>query len=373
MDAKDAMPISEALKASIKSKVKIIGMITEKRGHKQRVFLTIEDLEASATVLVPPNSNREVVEKAQSLLLDQVVCVSAIKGRNDLLIAKDFILPDMPQKSPNKASIPVYVALTSDLHVGSKTFMREEFNRFLLWLNGKFGNSAMREIASHIKYVVIAGDLVDGIGIYPGQMRELDIRDIYEQYRAVSKFIEQIPDYIELIIIPGNHDAARRAMPQPAIPRDYAEPLCEARKLYSIGNPSTVTLHDVELLLYHGRSLDDIIATAPNLSFRTPDKAMKLLLQSRHLAPIYGQRTPIAPEKRDFMVIERLPDIFHTGHVHVLKYDVYRGTLMVNSGAWQKQTEYQRKMGLDPVSGIVPIVDLQTLHVTPIDFTAPYA
>ena len=373
MDAKDAMPISEALKASINSKVKIIGMITEKRGHKQRVFLTIEDLEASATVLVPPNANREVVEKAQSLLLDQVVCVSAIKGRNDLLIAKDFILPDMPQKSPNKASIPVYVALTSDLHVGSKTFMREEFNRFLLWLNGKFGNGDMREIARHVKYVVIAGDLVDGIGIYPGQMRELDIRDVYEQYRAVSKLIEQIPDYIELIIIPGNHDATRKAMPQPAIPPNYAEPLYEARKLHSIGNPSTVTLHDVELLLYHGRSLDDVVATAPNLSFRTPDKAMKLLLQCRHLAPIYGQRTPIAPEKRDFMVIERSPDILHTGHVHVLKYDVYRGTLMVNSGAWQEQTEYQRKMGLAPVSGIVPIVDLQTLHVTPIDFTAPYA
>ncbi len=100
---------------------------------------------------------------------------------------------------------------------------------------------------------------------------------------------------------------------------------------------------------------------------------MKLLLQSRHLAPIYGQRTPIAPEKRDFMVIERVPDIFHTGHIHVLGHGTYRGILMVNSGAWQDQTQYQKKMGLEPTPGIVPIVNLQTLKATPISFTTAYA
>jgi len=370
MDTKDAMPISGALKSSVNSKVKIIGMVTEKRESKQRILLRFEDLESSVTVLVPQNVGPEVVAKARSLLLDQVVCVRAVKGRSDLLIAEDFIWPDIPQKTPHKASMPVYAALISDLHVGSKMFMHEEFNRFVLWLNGKFGNKSMKDIASHVKYVVIAGDLVDGIGIYPGQVKELETTDIYEQYRILSKFIEQIPDYIELIIIPGNHDAARKALPQPAIPRNYAEPLYEARRMHSLGNPCTVSLHEVELLLYHGRSLDDV-AVVPNVSFQTPDKAMKILLQSRHLAPIYGERTPIAPEKRDFMVIERVPDIFHAGHVHVLKYDTYRGILIVNSGAWQRQTEYQKKMGLVPTPGIVPIVNLQTLQVTPVDFTAP--
>ncbi len=373
VDAKDAMPISEALKASTNSKVKIIGMITERREHRQRVFLRVEDLEASATVIVSQSANPEVMEKAQALLLDQVVYISAIKGRNDLLIAEDFVWPDIPQKSPNKAPMPVYAALISDLHVGSKMFMREELNRFLLWLNGKYGNRNLQKMASHVKYVIIAGDLVDGIGIYPGQVKELAIRDIYKQYRFVSKFIEQIPDYIELIVIPGNHDASRKALPQPAIPKDYAEPLYEARRVRSFGNPCTLRLHEVELLLYHGRSLDDIVAVVPNVSFHVPEKAMKLLLQCRHLAPIYGQRTPIAPEKRDFMVIERVPDIFHAGHVHVLKYDTYRGTLIVNSGAWQKQTDYQRKMGLEPTPGIVPVVNLQTLQVSPINFVAPYA
>ena len=371
MDAKNASSISEALKAPVNSKVKVICMITEKREQKERIFLRIEDLEATATVLVASSVPPEVLERSRMLMLDQVVCVNAIKGRNDLLIAEDFIWPDVPQKAPQKASVPVCAALTSDLHVGSKLFMRKAFNRFILWLDGKFGDNNQTTLASHVKYVVIAGDLADGIGIYPGQRRELAIRDVYAQYEEASRLIEQIPDYIELIVIPGNHDASRKALPQPALPRDYAEPLYEARKVRSLGNPCVVRLHGVELLLYHGRSLDDVVASVPNVSFHTPDKAMKLLLQSRHLAPIYGKKTPIAPEKQDFMVIENPPDIFQCGHVHVFRYDNYRGTLIVNSGAWQGQTEYQRKMGLTPTPGIVPVVNLQTLHVTAVDFTVP--
>jgi len=317
---------------------------------------------------VPSNLDNSVLERAQALLLDQVVCFSVIKGRNNLLILEDVLFPEIPQRTPRKASMPVYAALISDLHVGSKQFMREELHRFLLWLNGKYGDPHLREIASHVKYVVIAGDLVDGIGIYPGQAKELAIKDIYRQYSLVSKYLEHIPDYIELIVIPGNHDASRKALPQPALPKEYAEPLYEARKIHSLGNPSTISLHGVEVLVYHGRSLDDVVASVPKMNYSTPEKAMKLLLQCRHLAPIYGQRTPIAPEKRDFMVIERVPDVFHAGHVHVVKHDTYRGTLIVNSGAWQQQTEYMKRMGVVPIPGIAPVVNLQTLQLTNLNF-----
>jgi len=371
IDTRDALTISDALKAPANSKVKIISMITEKRESKEKLLLRVEDLEASATVLVSPSRDQSVMKKARELLLDQVVCITAVKGRNDLLIAEDIIWPDTPQRKPNLASLPVYAALISDLHVGSKMFMKEALTRFLLWLNGKFGSTQLQKTAGHVKYVVIAGDIVDGIGVYPRQMEELAITDIYEQYQMASKFIEEIPDYIELIIIPGNHDASRKALPQPAIPQSYAEPLHEARKVFSLGNPCTISLHNVKLLLYHGRSLDDIVSIAPDVNFNTPEKAMTLLLQSRHLAPIYGGKTPIAPERRDFMVIETPPDILHCGHVHVLGHESYRGTLLVNSGAWQKQTKYQEEMGLVPTPGIIPVVNLQTLEVTTINFSTP--
>jgi DNA polymerase II small subunit len=368
MDVKNSIPISVALKSPTKSKINIIGMVTEIIESKERLFVKIEDKESSATVLVSPNLNKEIIKKARSLLLDQVICVNTIKGKNDLFIVKDFILPEVPQKTSRKASVPIYAALMSDLHIGSKKFMKKEFNRFLLWLKGERGNKKLRNVASHTKYLVIAGDIVDGIGIYPGQLEELAITDIYEQYHEAAKLLEQVPEHVEIVIIPGNHDVSRKALPQPAIPKDYAEPLYETRKIYSLGNPSTVSLHGVELLLFHGRSLDDIAAAAPNVSFDTPEKSMKLMLKARHLAPIYGERTPISPEKRDFMVIERPPDIFHAGHVHVLKCKRYKGTLIVNSGAWQEQTDFQQKMGLLPTPGILPLVNLQTSNISTIDF-----
>jgi len=370
IDTRDVVTIKEARKALVNTKLKIIAMVTEKREVKQKIVLRVEDLEASASVLVPKNATRELVEKARKLLLDQVVCINVTKGRNNLLIAEEIVWPDIPQRTPKTASEPVFAALISDLHVGSKMFMHEELSRFILWLNGKYGNTAMKEIAGRVKYLVVAGDIVDGIGVYPNQIKELAVPDVYKQYELAAGFFEQIPDYIEVIIIPGNHDACRKALPQPAIEKDYAEPIYEARKVHSLGNPCAISLHGVEFLLYHGRSLDDVIVSSPNVGFQDVEKAMRLLLQCRHLAPIYGGKTPIAPEHRDFLVIERPPDVFHAGHVHVVSYETYRGTLIVNSGAWQRQTAYQKKMGLEPTPGVIPLVDLQTLKVRPVSFVA---
>jgi len=343
-------------------------MITEKREAKQKLLLTVEDLHANVLVLVPQNAPEELLKKARSLLPDQVVCISVVKTRSNFLVCEDIILPDVPQKSPNKAQVPVYAVLTSDMHVGSKKFNRESFNRFLLWLNGKYGDARQQEIASHVKYVLIAGDIVDGVGIYPNQVKELAIKDVYGQYKLAARFIEQIPDYIEVIIIPGNHDAPRKALPQPAISNTYLKTLQETRKLRSLGDPVSISLHNVDILLYHGRSLDDIVSTIPDMNHSHPEKAMKLLLQGRHLAPLYGGKTPLSPEKRDFLVIDRIPDVFHAGHVHVLGYTNYRGVLVVNSGGWQEQTDYMKRMGLVPTPGKVPVVNLQTLETTIMPF-----
>ncbi|RLI42138.1 DNA-directed DNA polymerase II small subunit [Candidatus Bathyarchaeota archaeon] len=369
IDVKSATSILEALKAPSNTRLKIIGMITDKRESKQRILLTVEDFQANATVLVPRNSPQELFKKAQLLLPDQIICLSVRKTRSNLLIAEDIILPDVAPRPQHKAAVPVYAVLTSDMHVGSTKFQRDAFNRFVLWLNGKYGNERMKEIASHVKYVLIAGDIVDGIGVYPNQINELEIKDIYEQYRLAAQYIEQIPDYIEVIVIPGNHDAARKALPQPAIPNDFLEPLEEARQIYSFGNPCTLNIHSVEVLMYHGRSLDDLVSTVPGIEYEHPEKAMTLLLQSRHLAPLYGGKTPLSPENRDFLVIERVPEIFHAGHVHVLGYSNYRGVLIINSGAWQEQTEYMRRLGFVPTPGKVPVVNLQTLEVMTIPFS----
>jgi DNA polymerase II small subunit len=173
-----------------------------------------------------------------------------------------------------------------------------------------------------------------------------------------------------MVLSPGNHDAVRQALPQPAVGLDIAEPLYAMDNVRWVGDPSYVKLHGVTFLIYHGKSLDDVIATTPDLSYDRPTDAMKLLLRSRHLAPTYGKRTALSPELRDFMVVDPVPDVMHVGHVHTYGELTYRGTLLVNSGTWQAQTSFQSNMGLDPTPSIVPVLDLSSMTVTRRNFGA---
>jgi len=344
-------------------------MITEKREAKQHTILTVEDLQGTATILITKNAPEELHKKAQTLLTDQVVCIAVTKTRDKLFIAEDIIFPEIGQKPQHRATEPIYAVLTSDLHVGSDKFNKEPFKRFIQWLQGKHGNEQMREIASHVKYVLMAGDVVDGIGVYPGQAKQSTIKDIFKQYHALASYIERIPAHIETVIIPGDHDAVPKALPQPALPPEIAGRLHQSERIHLLPDPCSLTIHGVEVLMYHGRSLIDIATAVPGMGMQEACKAMKVLVQCRHLAPSYGQRTPIIPTLRDFLILDRAPDILHTGHLHLLYYQNYRGVLMVNSGCWQAQTEYQEKAGITPTPNIVPVVNLQTMQVTPIDFT----
>jgi DNA polymerase II small subunit len=54
-----------------------------------------------------------------------------------------------------------------------------------------------------------------------------------------------------------------------------------------------------------------------------------------------------------------------------VKYENYRGTQIINSGAWQAQTDYQRRVGLVPTPGILTALNLRTLQVRLINFIEP--
>ena len=354
IDVRAATPILEALKSPAKTKLKIICMISEKRDSKNHIVLSVEDLQGTATVLVPQRAPEDVRKKALTLMPDQVVCLAVIKTRTNLFLAEDIIFPEIGRKTQQRAQEPVYAVLTSDLHVGSTKFAKEPFKRFILWLRGKYGDEQMREIAGRVKYVLIAGDIVDGVGVYPGQAKELSIRDVHKQYDFAFRYLEKIPSYIEVVIAPGNHDAARKALPQPAIAEGYLRGIKGKSNIRSVGSPCLLSLHGVEVLMYHGTSLNDIIGVVPGMDHDHPEKAMRLLMQSRHLAPSYGGKTMLSPENRDYLVIDRVPDIFHAGHIHVLGYCNYRGVLVVNSGGWQAQTDYMEKLGLVPTPGKFP-------------------
>ena len=337
----------------------VAGLIMLKRNRKNDVELVIDDTTGSIPVVC---KTRELINEASTLVLDQMLMleISLSKRNSNDFVIKDIIFPDIPEHVSSKSGTESYVALISDLHVGSKYFMEKEFNDLLGWL------SSDDDFVRKIKFICIAGDIVDGIGIYPNQDRELIDININSQMSYAAALLQKIPKRMHVFLIPGNHDPGRRALPQSALTnlRDFQQ----LENFSIIGNPSLVELNKVKLLMFHGQSLDDVIATVPGLSYSKPVEAMKILLRSRHLSPIYGNRTPIAPESEDMLVIDDVPDVFHAGHVHTTQVGRYKGTLIVNSGAWQKQTKFQQTMGITPSPGICILVNLATLQSFKKDF-----
>ncbi len=341
---------------------KIAGLVFQKRPTKNGIELTIDDDTGKASVLA---LSEEAKKSAAQLSLDQCVMLDVdTKGESGRLILRNVIQPDVPNRLSSTSKKTVYALFLSDLHIGSNKFLEEAFDRFLLWLQGKWHYEDDEELLSRLKYVIIGGDVVDGVGIFPNQEYELTERNIYKQYEMVSVKLKQMPQHLQMLIIPGNHDSARQALPQPMIPKKYAGSLYDFPNVTMLGDPCMIKLHGVSILVYHGRSLDDVLATTPGLSYERPTEAMKVLLRARHLAPMFGSRTPIAPEIEDHLVIDSVPDIFHAGHVHTLGAESYKSTLIINSGTWQAQTGYQANLGIMPRPGVVPIVNLATLDVT---------
>jgi DNA polymerase II small subunit len=297
-----------------------------------------------------------------------VIFLETRKASGKLLIAENIVLPEIADRRPNHAEEEVYAALISDVHIGSRVFLEDEFRRVLAWLNGTVGDPNQRAISDRVKYVLICGDLVEGIGVYPRQEIDLQVLSIHDQYKLAGEFVAQIPEHMEVVLIPGNHDAVRQALPQPMIPKEYAGPVYDSRKIIPLGDPAEVRLEGVNFLLYHGTSLMDLVSSVPGFQYQKPIDPMEYQLRTRHLAPEYGRLTPIGPESEDYLVIDRIPDVFQSGHIHVTGSRVYRGTTIVNSGAWQGQTDYQKRMGLIPQPGLLPVVNLQTLDVKMIDF-----
>jgi len=353
-------------------RVTVIGMVLEKRRFKgDTLAIELEDQTGTVTVLVT-KANRKLLEKAERIVPDEVIAVqgrvSSSYGGRPRIFADQIEWPGAPvSREVRRAEVPAAAVLISDLHVGSDKFLEDVFARFVRWLRDGGETEREKELAGMVKYVVIAGDLVDGIGVYPEQYDELLIPDIFRQYETAAKLLADLPDHITVVISPGNHDAVRMAEPQPAIPKDMCPDLYD-RGAVMVGNPALVSIEGVHLLIYHGRSFDDMVGVIPGAKREQPVELMKLMLEKRHLAPMYGGKVLFSPEKEDLFVIEEIPDIIHTGHTHIHGCERYKDVLLVNSGTFQERTEYMKKLGVTPTPGKVSVVNLMTHEFTVLEF-----
>ncbi|QLG60901.1 DNA-directed DNA polymerase II small subunit [Halorarum salinum] len=345
------------------SEAELIGLVNDVRSTASGHWLVeLEDTTGTFPCLVM--KDRDIADLVDELLLDECIAVQGTLADDAGIMFVDAIhFPDVPRTyRPSTADREVEAALISDVHVGSREFMADAWHRFADWLH--------TEEAERVEYLLIAGDMVEGVGVYPNQDEELDVVDIYDQYERFAEYLKEVPGDMEIVMIPGNHDAVRLAEPQPGFDEELRD-IMSAHDPQITGNPSTVDVEGVNVLMYHGVSLDEVIAELPaeKASYDEPHKAMYQLLKKRHVAPQYGGHTRIAPEEKDYLVMDEVPDVFHTGHVHKLGWGKYHNVLAVNSGCWQAQTEFQKSVNIDPDAGFAPILELDTLDMTVRKFT----
>jgi len=360
----NARPIESLGQNTAGREVSLIGMVMEVRttnkGHR---VVELEDPTGMVTVLFQKDSPQ--FEQSLHIVTDEVLGVVGVSDGNGRIFARSLIWPDLQAQCLNLAPCQGGALLLSDLHVGSKYFLEDAWNRFLSWVDGEVDDPS--GLAAGVQYLVIAGDLVDGIGVYPGQEVDLAIKDIYEQYEAAAQYLKEIPGRIQVVISPGNHDLVRQAEPQPSLPPEVRD-LFPSSFVF-VGNPAWISLGGATSLVYHGRSIDDLVLKIPGLSYHEPEKAMVEMLRRRHLCPVYGSRVSIAPELEDHYVIQKPPAILHCGHVHIVGITKYKGVTVVNSGTWQSQTDFQKKMNIQPMPAVVPHVDLASMKVRKLLFT----
>lgn len=370
--------IGRVLKKQAKEHVSIIGIVSDKNETKNgNIMLTVEDPTGRINVLVN-KGKPDLFNSARDIVHDEVIGVVGVCGER-ILFANNILWPDVPfNKELKKAPDEAYAIFLSDVHVGSKKFLAKEFQKFLKWISGTKGTDEQKAIARKVRYVFIVGDLVDGVGIYPDQDKELEIKDIYGQYAEFARLISEIPPSIQIILCPGNHDALRLSEPQPPLDPDFARPLYGLPNVTLVSNPALVNIHaqdgfsGFDVLMYHGYSFDYYVANVDSIrsngGYHRADLIMKFLLKRRHLAPTHASTLHIPDTETDPLVITKVPDIFVTGHIHYSLVANYRSVTMISGSCWQGITSFQEKLGHEPEPARIPVVNLKTRQVKILKF-----
>ncbi len=154
--------------------VYVCGLVFERSSERNVTRLRIDDSTGSIETIV---FDKDLQKVANELLRDQFVMLKIRLGKNGGFMVKDIILPDIPDHLSNRSESEAYAVFLSDLHIGNKFFMEKEFDDFTSWL------SSPDPIARKIRFVILCGDVVDGVGIYPNQDKELDYPTVEEQLK----------------------------------------------------------------------------------------------------------------------------------------------------------------------------------------------
>ncbi len=355
--------------------VGVIGMVYSKRVSRNgNILLEVEDLTGRTRVLINKNKE-EIFGLGKDILIDDIIGIRGF-GDNEIIFANNIIYPDSAVHEKKKISRDENAVFISDLHIGSNNFLKDNFEKFIKWINMEIGSEKQKEMAGKVKYLFIVGDNVDGVGVFPGQDDFLEIKDIREQYSKLIEYLKRVRKDIQIIICPGNHDAVWLGQPQPPLERDYAEELYEMDNVVLVSNPALVEICDgsegIKILMYHGAGMNSYINRMDSLrgvGYDNPSIVVKELLKRRHLSSIHSDVDYIPWESKDPLIIKRVPDVITTADLHKSDLDNYNNISIICNSCWQSQTPFEEKVGHHPDPCKVNLMNLKTREIKIIDFS----
>lgn len=358
--------------------VSTIGMVFEKGETKNgHVIIELEDKTGIIKGIIL-KSDEKLIQLARDVMVDEVIAVTGT-AKKDVMFISNIIFPDIPMSNELKrAEEEVYAVFTGDPQIGSSVFYKKQFQKFIDWMAGKNVPKQHRDIVKKIKYLFIPGDLIEGVGIFPGQENELEKDNVIDQYNMAYDYLKQVPNHVQIIMCPGNHDAVRIAEPQPPFNKKFLGNLPKLNNLTLVSSPGMVNIEKTEnfagfnIMMYHGFSMpyygDKVPSIRESGGLSNMSAVMQYYLQRRHFAPAHGSTQFIPDIRSDPLVIDQIPDILVTGHVHKISIENYRGVTMMNVSAWVKPTEYQSRFGLVPDNCRVVLMNLKTREFKVLNF-----
>lgn len=258
-------------------KFSIVAMVNK----KDEAFATVEDTTGELKVFF------KNVGDFDQILEDEVVGLVCERGE-DFIDVKDVIWGDVPlRKVTNKTEKEMWCLFISDIHMDSKDFNKKAYKEFLGWVEGmKLDNF----------YIFVLGDV---------SSKKDDVKD----------FFASLPAGSSKVFLRGEID-----------------PDIDINAL-SVTDPVLVGIDGMVFLLTHGRLLtkySEIWKNSP------PEAVMLNLLKKRHMNPVFD-RSEICDED---LILDTVPDIFVSGHLHKPGLANYKGTTIISNGSFVTDPVY---------------------------------
>ncbi len=349
----------------------LIGMVQDTRVlHTDKFVIQLENPESNILTRCVMVQDSESFPEYRDILRDAVVGIEGVLPKNyqggeiTAFWGRDVIRPSFNPIKFKPTTASSKILFISDIHFGSNNFIRSIFAKLIQFLSLRKLTPQNEELASKINLLMIVGDLIEGIGLFPDQKDEILYHSLQSQYEGLSILLQEIPKDVEIIIIPGEHDATQIPNPQPAIDRQIGKNLLALPNLRNHGNPLRLTIEDTTILALHGQGHEILFEKHFDVD---PIRGIKDLLEYRHLFPEYGSFNPITPFKKDYLVIDEIPNVLVSGHFHQAHFEEYKGVKILTCGSFQREKDKKNKDIINASLGRFPILDTQTGQVEIID------